>query len=215
MMLDAADLDAAVVEGILDADTKAKLVAWAATRRPANSIATPRPRFDPTQALYYAGALIVMTAMGLFATAAFGALGGWALATIAVAYAAVFTWLGDYLWRKADTRIPGGLCVAISVSLTPLAIYGGAGALEIPISIHLVDRLRRDLVHVDGSGRADRASARARLERRLGNSRNGLQDIRGRVDPRRLGARSQIGRARRLRILAAFVRGYDALGRAH
>ena len=29
MMLDAADLDAAVVEGILDADTKAKLVAWA------------------------------------------------------------------------------------------------------------------------------------------------------------------------------------------
>jgi hypothetical protein len=131
MMLDAADLDAAVVEGILDADTKAKLVAWAAGRRRATPIATPRPRFDPTQALYYAGALIVMSAMGLFATAAFGALGGWALATTAIVYAAVFLWLGNYLWRKADTRIPGGLCVAIAVSLTPLAIYGVQDGLNL------------------------------------------------------------------------------------
>ncbi len=130
-MLDAADLDAAVVEGVLDAETKKKLVAWAATRRRTTPLATPRPRFDPTQALYYAGALIVITAMGLFATAAFGALGGWALATTAVVYAAVFLGLGHYLWRETNTKIPGGLCVAIAVSLTPLAIYGVQDAMNL------------------------------------------------------------------------------------
>jgi hypothetical protein len=131
MMLDAADLDAAVVEGLLDAETKAKLVAWATARRGAKPIATPRPRFDPTQALYYGGALIVISAMGLFVTAAFSALGGWALTTIAVVYAAGFLWLGNRLWAKVDTRIPGGLCIAIAVSLTPLAIYGVQDGLDL------------------------------------------------------------------------------------
>src|SRR5277367_2850140 len=131
MMLDAADLDAAVSEGLLDAETRTKLIAWAAARGRARPIATPLARFDPTQALYYGGALIVISAMGLFVTAAFSALGGWALTAIAVVYAAGFLWLGDRLWAKSDTRIPGGLCIAIAVSLTPLAIYGVQDGLNL------------------------------------------------------------------------------------
>jgi hypothetical protein len=131
MMLDAADLDAAVSEGLLDAETRTKLIAWAAARGRARPIATPLPRFDPTQAFYYGGALIVISAMGLFVTAAFSALGGWALMAIAVIYAAGFLWLGDRLWAKADTRVPGGLCIAIAVSLTPLAIYGVQDGLNL------------------------------------------------------------------------------------
>jgi hypothetical protein len=131
MMLDAADLDAAVLAGLLDADAKAKLVAFARERRRATPIATARPRFEPVHALYYAGALIVISALGVFATAAFASLGGWALATIAVGYAAGFIALGNYLWRKPDTRMPGGLCVAIAVSLAPLAIYGVQDALNL------------------------------------------------------------------------------------
>jgi hypothetical protein len=108
-MLDASDLDAAVAEGLIDAATKARLVAFALGRRRAAPIAAPRPRFDPIHALYYAGALIVIGALGLFATAAFGALGGWALTTIAIVYAGGFLALGAYLWNKPDTRMPGGL----------------------------------------------------------------------------------------------------------
>jgi hypothetical protein len=128
-MLDEADLDAAVIAGLLDPETKAKLLALASARHPAAPIAMPRPRFDPIHVLYYAGALIVISAMGLFATVAFGALGGGVLATIAVMYAAGFLGLGNYLWVKPDTRMPGGLCIAIAVSLAPLAIYGVQDAM--------------------------------------------------------------------------------------
>jgi len=130
-MLDASDLDAAVAEGLLDAQTKSKLIAFAMRRRATAPIASPRPRFDPIHALYYAGALIVIGSMGLFATAAFGALGGWALTTIAIVYAAGFLALGNHLWKKPDTRMPGGLCIAVAVSLTPLAIYGVQDALNV------------------------------------------------------------------------------------
>ncbi len=80
--------------------------------------------------LWYAGALIIITAMGLFSTAAFGALGGFALTTTAVVYALGFVLLGRRLWRSPDLRVPGGLCIAVAVSLAPLAIYGIQDALN-------------------------------------------------------------------------------------
>jgi hypothetical protein len=132
-MLEDSDLDAAIEAGLLDPALRAKLVAFAAARRPAapSPSAAPAPKFDAVHVLYYAGALLVMGAMGLFATSAFAALGGWALAAIAIAYAVGFLWLGAYLWSRPATRTPGGLCVAVAVSMAPLAIYGVQDALNL------------------------------------------------------------------------------------
>jgi hypothetical protein len=135
-MLEDSDLDAAVAAGLLDPELRAELVAFAAKRRQsagplAAGSGTPAPKFDPVHVLYYAGALLVMGAMGLFANSAFDSLGGWALTAIAIVYAAGFLWLGRALWARQETRMPGGLCVAIAVSMTPLAIYGAQDALNL------------------------------------------------------------------------------------
>jgi hypothetical protein len=136
-VLSDSDLDAAVESGLISRETRSQLDAFALGRRgkaPApqsEAPATPKVRFEPIHVLYYAGALLVMGAMGLFATAAFDKLGGWALAAIAVAYAAGFVWLGARLWRDPQTRTPGGLSIAVAVSMAPLAIYGVQDALNL------------------------------------------------------------------------------------
>ena len=128
------DLQAAVDAGILDSAARDRLVAFVGLRsRPVVDSAplAPRPKFDVTHVLWYAGALIVIGAMGLFSTAAFAAMGGYALTATALVYALGFVLLGRCLWRSADLRIPGGLCIAVAVSLAPLAIYGIQDALNL------------------------------------------------------------------------------------
>ncbi|MGN1285456.1 MAG: hypothetical protein ACI4XG_02565, partial [Bradyrhizobium sp.] len=49
--------------------------------------ASPAARFDAAHVLWYAGALIVIGAMGLFSTLAFSQMGGRALTACAIAYA--------------------------------------------------------------------------------------------------------------------------------
>jgi hypothetical protein len=87
----------------------------------------PQPatiRFDLTHVLWYAGALIVILAMGVFTTEAFNRLGGAALTTTAVLYAVGFLILCHYLWHVSDLRTPGGLAAALAVAMVPMAIYG-------------------------------------------------------------------------------------------
>jgi hypothetical protein len=80
-------------------------------------------RFDAAHVAYYAGALIVIGAMGWLLTDAWQSLDGFGLSAIAVAYA-VGLWLGgDALWQKG-LRVPGGLLFTAAVCMTPLAIYG-------------------------------------------------------------------------------------------
>lgn len=135
-MLEDGDLDAAVEAGLIDSELRARLIAFAAKRRrmarpPAATPAAPAAKFDPVHVLYYGGALLIIGAMGLFATTAFASLGGWALTTIAILYGAGFLAIGARLWAKPETRMPGGLCVAVAVSMTPLAIYGMQDALNL------------------------------------------------------------------------------------
>ena len=85
---------------------------------------TDRPRFDLTNLLWYLGALIVMSAMGLFSTEAFSRWGGAALTATALAYAGVFVAAGHYFWRVQGLRVLGGLLIAVAVSMAPLATYG-------------------------------------------------------------------------------------------
>ena len=72
-----------------------------------------------------------MTAMGLFSTLAFSQMGGEALTVTAVVYAAAFTAAGHYLWHAKNLRVPGGLLIAIAVSMAPLAVYGIQDALDL------------------------------------------------------------------------------------
>ncbi|HXW19080.1 MAG TPA: hypothetical protein VEK35_01075 [Roseiarcus sp.] len=137
-MIDPGDLQAAIDAGVIDAATGDRLRAFFAAREgasvappPPSVRATPAPKFDVTHVLYYAGALLVMSAMGLFSNAAFNALGGYALAATALVYAIVFVGLGSYLWRSPELRVPAGLCIAVAVSMTPLAIYGVEDALGV------------------------------------------------------------------------------------
>jgi hypothetical protein len=51
-------------------------------------------------------------------------MGGGALTATAVAYAAAFTVAGHHLWHERGLKLPGGLLVAIAVSMAPLAVYG-------------------------------------------------------------------------------------------
>jgi hypothetical protein len=133
-MIREGELQAAVEAGILDSATRDRLAAFLrdGSRQPIDGAPlAPPPKFDVTHVLWYAGALIVIGAMGLFSTAAFSALGGYALTATAFVYALGFACLGAYLWNRKNLRTPGGLCIAIAVSLTPLAIYGVQDALNL------------------------------------------------------------------------------------
>ena len=64
------ELQAAVEAGIIGADTRDRLVAFVNAQARTAPDAAPRPKFDVSHVLWYAGALIIITAMGLFSTAA-------------------------------------------------------------------------------------------------------------------------------------------------
>ncbi len=117
------DLERAVAAGVLGAVEAEALWQFLGSGPPGL-----RPRFDLVHVLWYAGALIVIGAMGLFTTLAFASLGGGVLALIAVVYAVVLTAAGRHLWQR-EMRIPGGLLIAAAVTMAPLFTYGVQDAL--------------------------------------------------------------------------------------
>ena len=118
------DLNAATDAGIISSAQRDGLVAFLANRAPATAESMSAPKFDVVHMLWYAGALIVIGAMGLFTTLAFSQMGGPALTITALVYAVLFTWAGHYLWTVKNLRTPGGLLIAIAASMAPLAVYG-------------------------------------------------------------------------------------------
>jgi hypothetical protein len=120
------DLRAATGAGVISTPDMERLLAYLARNNPAGT--APAAKFDAAQLLWYAGALIVIGAMGLFSTVAFAQMGGRALTACAIAYAVAFAFAGDHLWRK-NLRVPGGLLIAVAVSMAPLAVYGIQDAL--------------------------------------------------------------------------------------
>ena len=108
------DLRAAVTAGALDTNALSRLLDFLATRQSSvpSVAAAPAPQFDLAHLLWYAGALIVMGAMGLFSTLAFSSMGGGALTATAIVYAILFTIAGHHLWYVRNLRIPGGLLIA-------------------------------------------------------------------------------------------------------
>jgi hypothetical protein len=119
------DLRAAAAAGLIPSAQLQPLLAFLGARQ----TGAPEPsmsgsRFDVVHLLWYAGALVVISAMGLFSTLAFSAMGGPALTATALVYAVLFGWAGHYLWHGKKLRTPGGLLIAVAVSMAPLAVYG-------------------------------------------------------------------------------------------
>ena len=126
MPYSANDLRVAADAGVISAADLERLLAFLASGEvhdPASG-ASPPARFDAAHLLWYAGALIVIGAMGLFSTLAFTQMGGRALTLCAIAYAIGFTAAGHHLWYGKNLRVPGGLLIAVAVSMAPLAVYG-------------------------------------------------------------------------------------------
>jgi hypothetical protein len=82
------------------------------------------PNFEAAHISYYLGALLIIGAMGWFVTNAWDRLSGMTLSTIAIAYGVLFGGVGVRLFRRASTKVPGGLLVAVAVCMTPMAVYG-------------------------------------------------------------------------------------------
>jgi hypothetical protein len=98
--------------------------AWEHIRTILSAEPETAPAFEAAHVSYYLGALLIIGAMGWFITNAWNRLGGLTIAAIALAYALVFGGVGARLFRRAATRVPGGLLVAVAVCMTPLAVYG-------------------------------------------------------------------------------------------
>ena len=118
LKLSKSDLDWASREGLLSPDQASAL--WAALERRRAGTA----RFDLPHVAYYAGALVVISAMGWFMSEAWDSFGGGGLTAIALGYALVFSVAGRELWSRRNLRVPGGLLFVIAVCMTPLAVYG-------------------------------------------------------------------------------------------
>jgi hypothetical protein len=116
------DLRLAQSAGVISAADLQRLLAFLS--KSSSNAAAPAAKFDFANLLWYAGALIVIGAMGIFSTVAFSQMGGRALTGCAIAYAVAFTVAGYHLWYRTNLRVPGGLLIAIAVSMAPLAIYG-------------------------------------------------------------------------------------------
>ena len=120
------DLREAARAGVISAADLERLTTFLSKRQPAapaNAAATAA-KFDAAHLLWYAGALIVIGAMGIFSTVAFSQMGGRALTVCAIIYAISFTLAGHHLWHRKNLQIPGGLLVTVAVSMAPLAVYG-------------------------------------------------------------------------------------------
>jgi hypothetical protein len=126
------DLQKAVAAGLLSAEQCSRIVAFLKTAgEPATDAGAPPAQFNLTHVLWYGGALIIMTAMGIFSTTAFSLMGGWGLFATGAAYAVGLWLIGRHLWQARGLRVPGGLLIAASVSMVPMMIYGVQDALDL------------------------------------------------------------------------------------
>jgi hypothetical protein len=131
------ELEAAVHAGIITADQAERLAVFFDSRAPQAGVtavtgpAVAPSKFNFSHVLWYAGALILIGALGLFTTAAFGAMGGKGLTVTALGYGAGFVALGRYLWSRPGLRVPAGLLIACAVNMVPMAVFGLQAELEL------------------------------------------------------------------------------------
>lgn len=111
-------LDAAVDNGLLAADQSQTL--WDFLLEQQGTAI----QFNLSNVALYAGALIVISAMGWYLTRAWVTMSGVGFMATAVLYASVFLVAGIILWRKPGGHVPGGLLITLAVCMVPMGVYG-------------------------------------------------------------------------------------------
>ena len=105
------------------------------------------------QILYYLGALIIIVAMGWFATSALKLFGGIGLSFIAAIYAIILVLVGRNLWNKSEFKVPAELLIVAAVCMVPLAVYGLQNGLNLwPIDPESADyhtQIIRNWIYID------------------------------------------------------------------
>jgi uncharacterized membrane protein YhaH (DUF805 family) len=129
------ELEEAAHAGIITADQLERLLAFFDSRAakagmtPSGVTGVTGPavapaKFDFSHVLWYAGALIIIGALGLFTTLAFDAMGPSALTMTALGYGAAFVALGRFLWGRPGLKTPAGLLITCAVNMVPMAVFG-------------------------------------------------------------------------------------------
>jgi hypothetical protein len=97
-------------------------LAAATTTAPAQA-APAKSTFNATSVAYYFGGFLIIGAMTFFMAEGWAIFGGGFAFAMSIVYAVVLAWIGYRLYRKPDTRTPGGILVTAAVCMMPLAIY--------------------------------------------------------------------------------------------
>lgn len=115
------DLFWAASQNILSVD-QAELL-WSALEK-RNQGAT---KFDLVNVLYYAGAVVVILAMGWFLANNWDKIGPQGIFAVSAIYSLLFYVSGRFLWKNPELKIPGGLLVTLCACMVPLMTYALIG----------------------------------------------------------------------------------------
>ncbi len=74
--------------------------------------------------LYYAGSLLVISAMTWLMASSWDSFGGIGIFALSIIYMLAFSIFGRKLFTKSEYKIPAGLLFTIVICITPLAIFG-------------------------------------------------------------------------------------------
>ena len=88
-----------------------------------NVPAAEKPQFRAAHLLYYFGGLLAIGAASLFLNAAWGQLGPWVGAALAIGYAIGCWQVAAWLLEKRQLAIPAGVLGALVTVCAPVAIY--------------------------------------------------------------------------------------------
>ncbi len=112
------DLDVAVQAGVVTSEQVRELLRIAEQR------CVQQPGLNVQQLAFYLGGLLVIGAMGWFVTSAWDDMGGIGFLLTSAGYASAFTCAGAALWSRPGGRTPGGVLIALAVSMIPMGVYG-------------------------------------------------------------------------------------------
>lgn len=125
------DLDWAAGEGLISQPQSDQLWAALQTRN------AEHPQFDLAHLLWYAGAALVLIAMGWLGVRLGAEFGAPAVLGTSVAYSLAFLAGGSYFWFRQNLKVPGGLLVTLAVTMVPVAIGSFADSVGYPLTQYL------------------------------------------------------------------------------
>lgn len=80
-------------------------------------------RLDFSRVLYFVGAMIVLLGMGWFLGIAWDKFGAGYTLLVCIIYILGFLNLGNSLWKKNETKDPGGLFITLAICMVPITVY--------------------------------------------------------------------------------------------